>query len=117
MAVEVTAGIGGIVITLGEGPPSLGGLTLYVGLASIPLGIERVELQFQAMLGGFAGVDGAADRFDRISRHDDRRSKPICRYCWRSACDSRFRRPDDLNGLIRPRLFALRHRTDQEQRA
>ena len=46
---------------LGEGSPSLRGLTLYIGLAGIALGIERVELQFQAMLGGFAGVDGAAD--------------------------------------------------------
>src|ERR1700730_2966819 len=102
---------------LGEGPPSLRGLTLYIGLAGIPLGVERVELQFQAVLGRLAGVDGAADRFDRISPPDDRRSKPTCRYCWRSASNSRFRRPDELNGLVRPRLFALRRRTDREPRA
>ena len=64
---------------LGQGLPSLRGLALYIGLAGIALGIERVELQFQTVLGRFAGVDGAADRFDRVSGHGDRRSKRICR--------------------------------------
>src|SRR6202790_685116 len=55
-AVEIAAGIGGVVVMLGQGPPSLRGLTLYICFAGIPLGIERVELQFQAMLGRLAGV-------------------------------------------------------------
>jgi hypothetical protein len=76
--IQIAAGIGGIVIMLGEGPPAPRGLTLYIGLAGIPLGIERVELKFQTMLGGFASVDGAADGFDRTSGHDDHRSRPIC---------------------------------------
>jgi hypothetical protein len=76
-AVKIAAGIGGVVIMLGESPPSLRGLTLYVGLARIPLGVERVELKFQTMLGGFASIDGAADRFCHTSGHGDRRSKWI----------------------------------------
>jgi len=39
-AVQVAARIGGIVIMLGKGLPSLRGLTLDIGLAGIPLGIE-----------------------------------------------------------------------------
>ena len=47
---------------LGQGPPALRGLALDIGLAGLPLGVERIELLIQAMLGGFAGVDGAAQR-------------------------------------------------------
>src|ERR1700676_4103798 len=64
---------------LGKGSPSLRGLTLYIGFAGLALGIERVELQFQPMLGGFAGIDGAANRFDRVSCHGGHRSQRICR--------------------------------------
>jgi hypothetical protein len=104
-AIEIAAGIGGVVIMLGEGPPALRGLTLYIGLAGIPLGIERIELQFQAMLGGFAGVDGAAQRFCRTSGHsDDRRSRPTCRQCRRLASDNRFRHRDVSNGTMPPRF-------------
>jgi hypothetical protein len=60
---------------LREGPPSLRGLTLYIGFTGIALDVERVELQFQTMLGGFARIDGAADRFCHTSGHGDRRSK------------------------------------------
>jgi hypothetical protein len=63
---------------LGEGPPSLRGLTLYIGLTGIPLGIKRVEFQFQSVLGRFAGVDGAANRFDCVSRHGGHCSQRIC---------------------------------------
>jgi hypothetical protein len=62
-AIEIAAGIGRVVIMLGEGLPALRRLTLYIGLAGVPLGVQRIELQLQAMLGGFAGVDGAAERF------------------------------------------------------
>jgi hypothetical protein len=36
------------------------GLTLYIGLAGLPLGIQGIEFQVQVMFGRFAGVDGAA---------------------------------------------------------
>src|SRR6476619_6381444 len=41
------------------------GLTLDVGLAGLPLGIKRVELEVEIMLGRFAGVDRAAEEFCR----------------------------------------------------
>ena len=37
------------------------GLALDVGLAGLPLGIERVELKVQVMFGGLAGIDCAAE--------------------------------------------------------
>jgi hypothetical protein len=37
------------------------------GLAGFALGIERVEGLFQALLGGLARVDGAADAIHRIA--------------------------------------------------
>jgi hypothetical protein len=39
-AVEIATGIGGVVIVLGQGLPSLRGLALYIGLASIALGMQ-----------------------------------------------------------------------------
>jgi hypothetical protein len=35
-------------------------LTLYICLAGLALGIERVEFQVEVMLGRFAGIDGTA---------------------------------------------------------
>src|SRR6266851_5791545 len=49
-----------IVVVVGNEPPALVGLTLDVGLAGLPLGIERVEFEIEIMLGRFAGVDRAA---------------------------------------------------------
>src|SRR5438552_3314168 len=62
-ALEIAPGIGGIVIMLGQGPPALRRLTLYIGLTGIPLSVERIELLLQAMPGGFAGVNGATEYF------------------------------------------------------
>ena len=75
-AVEVTAGVCGVVILLGQGPPSLERLALDIGLAGLPLGVQRVEFLLKAMLGGFAGVDGAAEDFG-----------VICHRCLLSAAD------------------------------
>src|SRR6202521_5275706 len=36
------------------------------GLGSFPLGIERVEVLFEAVLGGFTGVDGTAEVFSLV---------------------------------------------------
>jgi hypothetical protein len=46
------------------------GLTLYIGRSCIVLGIERVELLIQSMVGGDPGVDRAADGFDHRNLHD-----------------------------------------------
>src|SRR5205085_3309345 len=46
------------------------GLTLYIGRRRIVLGIQRVELLIEPLLGGDPGVDGAADRFDRSWLHE-----------------------------------------------
>src|SRR5258708_15696320 len=64
---------------LGKGSPSLRGLTLYIGITGIALGVERVELQFQPMLVRLAGIDGAANRFDCVSYHGGHCSQRICR--------------------------------------
>jgi len=42
--------------------PALMGLALYVGLTSLPLGVQGIEFQVQVMVGRFTGVDGAAGR-------------------------------------------------------
>ena len=53
------AGDAAVVVAGPDQPPALPGLTLDVGLAGLALGIERVEVPLQALLGGFAGVDRA----------------------------------------------------------
>src|ERR1700693_5471158 len=49
-----------IIIPRPDQPPALVGLALDVGLAGLALGIQRVELEVEIMLGGFAGVDRTA---------------------------------------------------------
>ncbi len=68
-AVEVTTGIGRIIIARGQRFPAIVHLRLDVGLASFALGIERVKLQLQPMLGRLAGVDGAAPQFVGLGAH------------------------------------------------
>src|SRR3981189_1837552 len=109
---KIATGIGGVVIVLGEGAPSLRGLTLYIGLAGIALGIERVELLFQAMLGGFAGIDGAANRFDRLSCHGGHYSQRICRTRRHYAASESARRPRVANGSNRRLNPASSHQSD-----
>src|SRR2546421_6290 len=47
------------------------------GLGRLPSGIERIEVLFEAVLGGFPRVDGAAEKLALISRHRaPRRNKP-----------------------------------------
>ena len=48
-----------IVIQGGEGNPTLAGLTQYIGLASLALGIQRVEGLFETLLSRFARIDCA----------------------------------------------------------
>src|SRR5258706_2171299 len=49
-----------VVIMIGNQAPALMSLALDIGLARFPLGIERIELQVEIMLSGFARVDGAS---------------------------------------------------------
>jgi hypothetical protein len=61
-ALQGSAGNPAIVVALGAEPPALMGLRLDVRLGRLALGIERIELLLEPMLGRFAGVDGAAER-------------------------------------------------------
>src|ERR1700734_3345703 len=47
----------------GDQPPALMRLTFYVGLAGLALGIKRIELKIEIMIGRFSGVDSAAQQF------------------------------------------------------
>src|SRR5690606_16378709 len=49
--------------------PPLGLLAGDVGLGRFPLGIQRVELLLEPLLGGLAGVDGTADGLLLARRH------------------------------------------------
>jgi transcriptional regulator with XRE-family HTH domain len=62
-AVQGGAGQAAIVISRADQPPALVGLALDVGLAGLALGIQRVELEVEIMLGGFAGLDRTAKSF------------------------------------------------------
>ena len=59
-AVERGAREAAIVVVVGNEPPALMRLALDIGLAGLALGVERVELEVEVMLGRLAGVDGAA---------------------------------------------------------
>jgi hypothetical protein len=59
-AVERGAGEGAIVVAAGDQPPAFVRLALYIGLAGLALGIERVEGKLEIVLGRFARIDGAA---------------------------------------------------------
>jgi hypothetical protein len=65
-AFEIAAGVGGVVIVLGQCLPALRGLTPYIGLAGLALSVQGIELLVEAVLGRLAGVDGAADGFSPI---------------------------------------------------
>ena len=68
-ALQGAAGEAAIVVAVGQQPPALVLLAGDVGLAGLALGIERVEVLLQPLLGGLAGVDGAADGARRSCRH------------------------------------------------
>src|ERR1051325_2675768 len=53
---------------LGYEPPAFMGLALDVGLASLALGVERVERLVEPFLGGLAGIDCAAQEAGRRHR-------------------------------------------------
>ena len=46
------------------------GLASDIGLGRIVLGVEGIEVLFQPLVGGDAGIDGAANLFCSSSLHD-----------------------------------------------
>jgi hypothetical protein len=96
-AVHVGAGVAAVVVLGGERRPALACLAADVGLGRLALGVQGVEGLVQALLGGLARVDGAADRFRGCSvipvRHvpslvcgPRRRRRSRSRVCpWRRA--------------------------------
>ncbi len=60
--VHVAAGEAAVVVGVGQADPALVLLARDVRLGGLPLGVEGVELLVEALLGGLAGVDGAAGR-------------------------------------------------------
>src|SRR5258706_6692377 len=59
-AVERGAGHAAVIITVGDLNPTFPALAGGLGLAGLPLGVQRVELHLEAILAGFAGIDRAA---------------------------------------------------------
>ena len=59
-AIERGAGECAIVVAVGDQAPAFVRLTLYIGLASLALRIERGEGKVEVMLARLAGIDGAA---------------------------------------------------------
>ena len=58
------AGDAAVVVAVADQHPALGPLAGDIGLAGLALGVEGVELLLEPFLGGFAGVDGAAELAD-----------------------------------------------------
>ena len=58
------AGEAAVVVGLADQHPALGALAGDVGLAGLALGVQGVELLLQPFLGGFPGVDRAAELAD-----------------------------------------------------
>src|SRR5690606_24398813 len=65
-AFQRAAGDAAVVILIADQHPAFRPLTSDVRLAGLSLGMQAVELLFQPFLGGFAGVDGAAQLADDL---------------------------------------------------
>ena len=59
---HVASGESAVVKSVVDAHPSLVSLARDIGFRGFPLGVEAVELLFQPLVSGFAGVDGATDR-------------------------------------------------------
>ena len=62
------AGQAAVVVHVAKRDPA--GMTLAhdIGLARLPLGVERIEFLLEALVGRFSGVDRAADGGARLAR-------------------------------------------------
>jgi hypothetical protein len=67
-AVHRGAGEAAVIIVLRQTGPALMALAFDVSLAGLALGVQGVERLLQALLGGFAGIDGAAQRPPAVGR-------------------------------------------------
>jgi hypothetical protein len=61
--IHVPTGEAPVIVEHRKRDPSLMALAVYIRLAGLALGIERVERLLQALLGGLAGVEGTTDVF------------------------------------------------------
>jgi hypothetical protein len=60
-SVHVATREAAVVVVLGQAPPSFVLLAGNVRFARLPLGVESIELLFEALLGGLPRVDGTSD--------------------------------------------------------
>jgi hypothetical protein len=60
-AVGRAAGIAAVVVPGPDQGPAFLRLAAHIGFGGVMLGIERVEILFQPMVGGDPGIDGAAN--------------------------------------------------------
>jgi hypothetical protein len=70
-AFQRATGDAAIIILIAHQHPAFGALARHIGLAGFALGVQRVELLLQPFLGGFAGVDRAAQLANDIVFHAD----------------------------------------------
>ena len=63
-AVGLAAGVAAVIVSGSDQGPAGMGLAADIGLRGIILGVERVEVLLEPLVGRDAGVDGAADRLD-----------------------------------------------------
>ena len=74
------AGIAAVIVAGPDQGPAGMGLTADIGLRGVMLGVQRVEVLLQPMVGRHAGIDRAANRLDGPALHgrtsDDGLSRP-----------------------------------------
>ena len=62
------AGQAAVVVHVGKCNPAGMTLAYDIGLARLPLGVERIEFLIEALVGRFSGVDRAGGRSARLAR-------------------------------------------------
>ena len=60
-ALQVAAGEAAVIVSIRQACPALVALTRNIGLGRFPLSVQGVELLLQSLVGGLAGINGAAD--------------------------------------------------------
>jgi hypothetical protein len=88
------AGITAVIVAGSDQGPAGMSLTADVGLRSVMLGVERIEVLFKPMVGRHAGVDGASNRFGDSLLHG------------RASDDGLSRRPKNLGPFQREPVMA-----------
>ena len=104
-ALHRAAGKPAVVIHVRKRDPAVVALADDIGLASLALGVERVELLLEPLVGGFARVDGAAEC--RAGLWTDQAS----------ACRSSARSTERRSALFKPKKRGPDHRAPVISRA